>query len=156
MPRLDQAIKEVHEEVINRIEEEIGDEEGLFKSEGIEIKDVIDGDRVRTKPAVPSIWVFGEPAEPEHTTSMRDTWTYPIMLLGVVKDDNPDEGRHLSNTIAALARSSVIKYQKGRRLGLNYVQDVRSGRFQPSAEWLNEDNMYAAAALIEVIFLIKE
>lgn len=115
---------------------------------------IVRGDRARPQPPAPALFVYTETARNEHThRAMHETWTLPVILVAVVKDDEPEEGYREATSLAARARSVAIE---NRRLDLEYVQDVSSSRFEASAPWMREGQMFFSLAVIDVRFVVLE
>jgi len=119
------------------------------------VKEVVRGDRVRPRPEPPTIWIFTDEAVAIHPPmSLAEKWSLPIVLSAVYKTDDPDTGYMEATSLAAKARSVILK---DRTLGLrNFIQDVQSVRFDPSGPHFNEGQLYGAAATVNVIFTIFE
>lgn len=148
---LNEAIEEIITAVVNKLQAATVEGQPLE-----EVESVVRGDRARPRPPVPSLWVFAETAQPQHSPrTIAETWHLPIVITPVVKEsEEPEDGYKKATELAAKARSIVIK---DRSLGLRaYVQDVRSGRFEPSAPWHRRETLYSAVAVILVIFTICE
>ncbi len=143
--RLDEAIGQIEEAIAARIRDA-----ELFPS-------VVTGYFSRTVPQLPKVHVVATLGEPSHRiTTLKECWTIEVMLIVVVKDDDPEHGYREARTLAAKARSIVIQ---GRVLGLpEIVRDVTSGRFEPSAPYFeyNQRSLYAAAAVVNVEMIIWE
>ena len=157
--RLDEAIEEVIDAVVSALKAEITLHESEDEEAAAPLLEanltIVRGDRSRPRPATPAIWVFPEAASIEHNPrTLAETWRLPIALVSIWKDDDPEEGYKMASSLAARARSVVIRDRSlGKR---SYVQDTRSGRFEASAPWHSEGSLFAALALIEVIMLIRE
>lgn len=125
-----------------------------------DVKEVIRGDRARPTPYTPCLWVFGETAQADNVyTALQERWTLPVALVAVISSYEPEQAYQQATGLAARARSAVIKHR--RLLGedgnsITAVQDVRSGRFEPSAPWHKEKNLYSAVAVMNVIFRTRE
>lgn len=147
--RLDEAFEAIINSVIGVLSAATVD--GLL----VGVNTVVRGDRARPRPDVPAVWVFAENANPEHSpTTLQERWVMPIALVAIVKSDDTEEGYRGASSLAARARSVVLK---DRTLGLRrLVQDTRSGRFEPSGPWHREGNLYSSVALVEVTFRILE
>jgi hypothetical protein len=145
-----EAIEEILDAIVTLVEAETVDGGSLS-----DIEEVIRGDRHKTKPAVPAIWIFAETANIAHPPmAMAEKWTMPVILSAIVKNDDVEEGYKEATELAAKARTAVLS---DRTLGLRtFVQDTRSLRFEPSAPWLRQGSLFAANAVIEVIFTIFE
>ena len=148
--RLDEAFEGIITNITEMLEAET--QEGHLLEE---IEEVVRGDRARPRPRTPSLWVFAERANPTHTpSSMQESWELPIVLTPVIKTDLPEEGYKEASELAAKARSILLK---NRTLNLReVVQDTRSGRYEPSAPWHNEGQLYSAVAVVIVTFRIRE
>lgn len=119
-----------------------------------DVDEIIRGDRARPHPRVPTIWVYPDAATPTHVTSQQEAWTLPVMLVAVVKNDDPDKGYTAATDLAARARSVVLE---GRGLeSRDYVQDIVSGRFECSGPWYRDGVLFSAIAVVEVKFRILE
>lgn len=148
--RLDEAIDIILDQVMELLKEEIAP--GCLL-EGV--KSIVRGDRYKTPPPLPSVWVFADVATASHPpAAIHETWELPILLVSVIKNDIPEDGYRLATRLAARARSAIMKHRTLDRRDV--VQDVRSIRFEPSAPWLNEGSKYSSVAVISVRFRIME
>ncbi len=141
------------EEILDSIEDSL---KSAAKKNGSleEVKEIVRGDRHKTKPKVPAVWIFSETATCEHLSSIVENWTLPVILSAIVKEDRPEAGYRKATRLAAKARSEILKE---RTLGLRkFVQDSQSARFEASAPWLREGSLFAANAVLNVIFRVKE
>lgn len=147
---LDVALNQIIDAVVERLGSASEDEESPLH--GVNI---VRGDRSRPRPQTPALWVFAETAQPEHNPrALAETWELPIVITPIIKSDDPEDGYRQATTLAAQARSAVIA---GRDLDLrDFVQDVRSGRFEASAPWHRRETLYSAVAQVRVIFTILE
>jgi len=148
--RLDKAFDSIMTKIEEKLSEATADGELLD-----EVESVIRGDRARSNPLTPAIWIFAEQANPSHEpTTIREVWSLPVALTAIVQSDDPVEGYSKASELAAKARSAVLN---SRTLDLrDFVQDVRSGRFEPSGPWHTQGRLYGAVAVVEVTFIIKE
>ncbi len=148
--RLDQAINQIIDAIVNSIEEEVRDG-GLLE----EVNTVIRGDKTRPKPETPSIFVFTDVARAEASPrTLAEQWRLPVILVVTVKDNDPEEGYRLATELSAKARSVVLR---DRSLGLRrIVQDTKSLRFEASSPHNQQGALHGAAATIEVLFTILE
>lgn len=148
--RLDEALEDIIDAVVDVLQKEVKEEGDL---EGVET--IVRGDRTRPAPRPPTIWVRCLDAIPNHERrSYAEMWALDVLLIAVVKSDDPEEGYRKATALAARARSVVLK---DRSLGLRgFVQDVRSGRFEPSGPDLQNDTLIAASAVVQVHFTILE
>lgn len=142
---LHEAIEAVMDAAVTILESEIvtgGTLEGVVQ--------IVRGDRRRTTPEVPAIWVYNEPLTPSNIVALQESWQMPISLVSVVKQDDSVEGFKEATRLAALARSAMLK---NRPLGeRQYVQDTKSGRFEPAGPWYSSGNLYSAIAQVIVTF----
>lgn len=152
--RLDEAFEAIITAIVQELEEE--KEKG---SDGLleELETIIRGDRARPRPATPALWVFAEQANPSHDTSaIQESWELPVVITPVCKSDDPEDGYRQATRLASRARSVVMR---NRTLGLRpTVQDIKSGRFEPSAPWHSDDkrSLFTAVSVVVVKFRIKE
>lgn len=121
-----------------------------------EVETIVRGDRARPRPSLPGLFVYADVARNEHAhRALHETWALPVIIVATVKnDDDPEEGYREATALAARARSVAIT--KGRRLGLDFVQDVASTQFEASGPWMREGSLFLSAATIEVRFTILE
>jgi hypothetical protein len=145
--RLDEAINLILDAVVNKLKEDC-----LLS----EVNTIVRGDRARPNPKPPSIFVYADVAYPEHPPrTLAESWTLPVLLVSTVKNDKPEEGYQEATTLAAKARSAALK--EDRSLGLrDFVQDVRSFRFEPSSPLMRDGSLFGSAAVIQVVFTILE
>lgn len=143
-------LNEAYAAVIDAIEVAV-----VAAKEELGIEEVVRGDRARPRPPTPCVWIFSEPAMVDHSkTTNRERWKVPVILAAIVKEEEPEDGYANASDLAAQVRSKVLA---DRTLGIRaVVQDVQSNRFEPSAPWHNEGNLYASVAVVDVIFLVKE
>jgi hypothetical protein len=148
--RLDEAFEAIIDSITNMLIAACGGG-GLLEG----VRAVVRGDRARPRPDVPAVWVFAEMVNPEHNpTTIQESWSLPVVLAAIVKSEDPEEGYRMASSLAARARSVVLKE---RTLGLRQVvQDTRSGRFEPGGPWHREGNLYSAVAVLQVTFRIRE
>lgn len=147
--RLDQAIKEIIDSIEATLKVATGKGKALE-----DIKEVVKGERHRTKPPVPALWIFTEIATIEHSSALVERWTLPVIISAILKENDPEAGYEKAREYAAKARSEVLA---DRTLGLReFVQDVQSNRFEAGGPWLREGTLFAANAVISVMFRIKE
>jgi hypothetical protein len=121
-----------------------------------DIRSVVRGDRARPQPAMPAVWVVPEPASCDATTGARaaiaETWTMPVRIAALVSSDDPEAAGREVVRIAALARRAVLG---DRRLGLPYVNDVTSTRFDAAVRRAERNrNLHWADATVTVRFRI--
>ena len=147
---LSTALEEILDKVKELLEAAVGDGKSLAG-----IKEVIRGDRHRTKPDVPAIWIFADTATVAHPPmALAEKWTVPIVLSAIVKENDVEKGYKGATEFAAKARSVILK---DRTLGLrNFVQDTQSARFEASAPWLRQGSLFASNAVVNVIFTVLE
>ena len=148
--RLDEAFEEIIDSIVETLQG--ATEEGELLEE---IKSVVRGDRSRPRPDLPALWIFPERATAQSTPrTIAETWDLPISLTVVVKSDDPEIGQKVSTRLSALSRSVILK---DRSLGLrDFVQDTRSGSFEPSGPHHNEGTLWGSASQIIVKFVICE
>lgn len=155
MSTLDEGFEEIMNSIMRKLEAERAPGKSLS-----DVKKVIRGDRSEPTPNTPCIWVFGETAQSDDNyTTLQERWTQPIALVAVVSTYDPDAGYRQATSLAARARSVALKE---RRLSdkngkpLQMVQDIKSARFEPSAPWHKQGNLYSAVAVVSVIFRVME
>ncbi len=148
--RLDEAFEAIMDNALAKLQAEQV-EGGLLA----EVTTIVRGDRARPSPPTPSLWLFGEQATPSHEpTTIQESWMLPLLITPVYQSIDPEVGYRKASEIAAKGRSILLA---DRTLGLReLVQDVRSGRFEPSAPWHNQGNLYSAVAVLQVTFRIRE
>jgi len=119
------------------------------------VKTLIRGDRSRPAPTTPAIWVRSLTASCDQSQrSYTEKWTLNVLVLAIVKNNDPEKGYMEATTLAARARSEILK---DRTLGKRaYIQDVRSGNFEMGGPNLQNESLFAATATIEVHFVILE
>jgi hypothetical protein len=147
---LDEALEGILDAIVAALKEATK-EDGLLEG----VQTIVRGDRARPNPDQPAIWVYAMPADPDHSQrSYAELFKMDVALLAIVKDSEPEDGYKAANKFAARARSVVLK---DRSLGKRkYVQDVRSGRYEPSGPTMQKDTLFAALAFVQVHFLILE
>lgn len=118
---------------------------------------VILGDRTRNKHDYPSINILPGTASNSHQRgAIREQWLFPIILVAMTHDNNPENGRLLVQELVAKARSVLLK---DRRLGLNgIVQDIYSDTYEPSTDWQRDtkNSIFYAMTTINVRFNVCE
>jgi len=121
-----------------------------------EVEAVIRGDRSRGRKEIPVIWVLPERADATSTrVSMAEEWDLSVALVAIVKNADPETGNKKAIELASKARGLFLT--KGNRtLGLNYVRDIKSGRFEPNSPYDGEGNIFAALAELKIDFLTQE
>lgn len=154
-------LAEAIEQIIAKVEEKIQAARANTLSE---IKTMITGDATNKNKIPPMLWLITDTARvsPESTT-LREIWSLPIMLVVVVKDSaDPEKGQKLATKLAARARSVVLKiksgekYVKDRDLGLSFVNHVESTAFEPRTRFPSEGGKYSAGTAINIEFTIFE
>ena len=145
-------LAEAIEQIIDKVEEELNTAVGSSLSE---VKTVARGEAVRPKPMPPIMWIYTDTARvsPDSTT-LREVWEMPIMLVAVVQDSqDPKRGQALATKLAAKARTVIIN---DRKLGLSFVNYVESTAFEPRTRFPAEGGKYSAGTAISVTFTIFE
>jgi len=119
------------------------------------VSQIVRGDRARPNPIIPAIWVYPDAMTPSNANvTLQEQWVMPILLVSVIKNANPELGYKEATSLAATARSIILK---DRTLGSRpYVQDTESGRFEPSGPWYRDGQLFSAVAVVEVTFRILE
>lgn len=147
---LDQAIDDILTALQTALAGELGETRRLA-----DVETIVIGERSRPRPDLPALWVFGDIAVANHITAgIAETWELPVTLVSIVQSDEPESAYRQAASIAARARSVVLK---DRRLGLDFVNDVVSTRFEPSRETsIDNRTIYSAAATVTVRFRIHE
>jgi hypothetical protein len=78
----------------------------------------------------------------------------PVRIAALVSNDDPEQGGRDCVRLAARARAQVLG---DRRLGLAYVNDVKSTRFEAAARTSERNrNLHWADATVTVRFRIRE
>ncbi len=147
---LDEAIDDIMSSLQNTLEAKIQTGEDLDI-----VKAIYRGDRSVKTPKTPCIWIFPDVAICAHPpTAIMESWEMPINLVSVFYSNDAEEGYRRANELAARARTQILK---NRDLGLNaFVQDARSGRFEPSNPAYVAGNNYSAVAVIKITFNVLE
>jgi hypothetical protein len=150
---LEDAIEEIIDAMIAAIDD--ARQESDSDAPLAAVQKVIRGNRTRPMPDLPAIWVVPQVAVNAQTSpGLAEVWTMPVTIAAMVKDDDPDDGSRLAARLAARARSVVLG---GRRLGLDYVNDVVSTNLNPVAVHGNRNrNIHATDATVTVRFLVRE
>lgn len=147
---LDIAINDILASIQNTLEAKIqtGEELDIIKA-------IYRGDRATKSPKTPCVWIFPDVAICSHPpTAIMESWEMPINLVSVFYSNDAEEGYKRANELAARARTQILK---NRDLGLNtFVQDTRSGRFEPSNPAYVAGNNYSAVSVIIVTFNVLE
>jgi len=119
------------------------------------VKNIIYGDKSKPGPTPPTLWIRGLQARPNHSQrSYAEKWEFDVLIMAIVKNSDPEKSYKEANALAARARSAVLR---DRTLGKRrYVQDVRSGTFEPSGPDMRNESLSAATAVIQVHFVILE
>jgi len=148
--KLNEALEGILNSITDMLEEANGKGHGL----GVEAT-IVRGDRARPQPDLPAVWFHGMPATPDHSQrTMAEKWTLPIAIVALVQNTEPEEGYSQATELAARARSVLIRDRTLRQR--EYVQDVKSGRFEMSGPDTQREDIFAASAIIEVVFVILE
>lgn len=146
------TLAEAYEQIVDSLIRRFNDETKPG-GELDEIKQVVDGDKLDYAPDHPALWVWADDAHVIGETSMVETWELPVILAVVYYDNNPVNGRKQAQKLVAKSRSVA---RKNRRLGLPFVQDVRSAYFIPNTDHETKSNLYGAGAAVNVIFNVIE
>lgn len=132
----------------------------LKDSTEIEVEEVLRGDRSRPVPTAPMLWVIGEAAQADNTyTTLQERWILPVAIGAVVSSYDAETGYQEASLLAAKARAVIVKNRRLKDADgkpLEAVQDVRGGRFEPSAPWHNKGNLYTSIVVLNVIFRTRE
>lgn len=151
---LDEAVEGILDGCKSVLEKEIA-EDGDLEDFGIE--GVIVGDSARPAPRPPALWVRMLQATCDHSQrSYAEKWVVDVLIIAIIRDNDPATGYRTVNKLASRARSVLLK---DRSLGnRKYVQDVRSLRYDPSGPVLpgTNESLHAASATIQVHFVILE
>jgi len=148
--RLDEALEGIMDGIVNALEQNRGPGNDLE-----EVKTIVCGDRSRPAPQTPAVWVRALTASCDHSQrSYAEKWQVEIIILAIVKNNQPEDGYREATSLAARARSVVLR---DRTLGKRaYVQDVRSGNFEMGGPNLQNESLFASTATIQVHFVILE
>lgn len=158
MPReitLDSAIDQIYDAIKSRLEDLRGDLLSDFES-------VIMGDWTHVGFDLPTLWVVPDVAilDPDGSGFLAEVWEIPVAMVAFAWDDDPAVGYREANRLAALARVGILKYdddKKYRRLGLSFVNDVRSTSFEPARTTpVDNRTLFGAAAIVTVRFTVLE
>lgn len=120
------------------------------------VKSVIDGDSLHYTPQTPALWVMPSEASCEHDRgAIRETWTLPVTIVGVVAMTRPEHHRRQAIDIVSEAMSLIVK---NRRLGLSFVHDVvKTGlAFRPARSPDRSKGLYAVAGTVKITLNIRE
>lgn len=125
------------------------------KGELPDVAAVVRGDRSRPQPKMPCVWVVPDQATCDNTaTGLREQWTLLVRIAALVVSDDPDKGGRDAVRFAAIARSLTLR---DRRLGLPFVNSVKSFRFDASPRVAERNrNLYWADATVQVTFQVRE
>lgn len=152
---LETAIEEILDAMVDTLEAAASSESSPPTDDLSEIRTIVRGDRARPQPENPSLWLFPGIAVADHTThGLAEAWTMPVTIAALVSSDDPEQGARDAVRLAARARSRVLR---SRRLGLAYVQDVVSTRFDPGARQSERNrNLRWVDAIVTVRFKVWE
>lgn len=152
MAGLAEALEGIVDAVIAAIQAEVADSDGPLSG----VAAVVRGDRARPMPKLPAIWVIPEPASAQQTEYGDDErWSVPITAAALVKDDDPEAAGRACVALAAEARAAVLR--AGSKLGLDYVIDVRSLRFDALSRTAERNrDLHWADATVRVEFDTSE
>jgi hypothetical protein len=142
------ALEEIQEAIKTILEQE--KESGYLT----EVETVIRGDRARPKPPTPVVWLFINNATPESSTlSLVQSWGLTVTLSVVYKSDDPSRGFFKATEIATKAREVILR---NRKLGLDYVSDIKDINFTPSNPAMANGNLYNSEWMFSVKFISKD
>lgn len=116
------------------------------------IRSVTVGDKARTRPQPPYLWVAVGAAVQQEARAIHETWTVSVMLNVFVASESPEDGWMEAMTWAAKASSVVLT---DRKLGLDYVTDVRRRSLEPIGQ-LRENRRFGAFARLDMTAHIVE
>lgn len=143
MPSLDEAIDQLLEQARAALEQ---------APELASVRTVVRGEVARPMPELPAIWIVPEPATQDADTyGPQETWTLPLGLAALVRDDDPDAGARTAASLAALARRVVLK-----EAWPSWVIWVRSRRVDLAARSDRDRNLHWADVTVEVRFVVEE
>lgn len=149
MATLDQAVEDILTEIVESITAET-DATGSLS----EVVSVVRGDRARPMPALPAVWVVPQSAKfVQAEFGEQEEWFMPVSIAALVKDDNPDTGGRLAQSITARARAAALN---SRPAGVAVI-DVRSDTFDPTARSSEQNRtLFWTEATIRVTFTVDE
>lgn len=147
--RLDEAVEAVLDAVETALQAAVTPG-GLLEGAA----EVVRGDRARPRPDVPAVWIFAEMATISHTTSgLAELWTLPVVLAAlIVETEDPPDGYREATRWAGRALEVVLREGTNRNLGLDFVEDVVSSRFEASSPRMRQKNIYWSDAVVDVRF----
>ncbi len=144
MPGLDEAVRQVLAAACAALE---------TAPELTEVRTVVRGPLARPLPELPAIWVVPEPAgQDADAYGPAETWTLPVSLAALVRDDDPERGASAAARLAAAARKAVL-----RGIPFPWVVWVRSrsADLAPARDERNR-NLHWADVTVEVRFSVEE
>ncbi|GLB58675.1 hypothetical protein [Cytobacillus sp. NCCP-133] len=142
------ALEEIQEKIKSILEQETLPE-GYLQ----DVETVIRGDRARPKPATPVIWLFTNSVSPEgKTLGLTQDNGFSITLSVVYKNDDPSKGFSMASDIALRAREVILR---DRKLGLDYVSDIKDINTTLSNPAMANGNLYNAEWMFSVKFTSK-
>ena len=100
----------------------------------------------KLKPLVLALY-FGSATIDHNDRSIYEKWTYPIYVLGLVVDKDPQRGRELSTILATEAREKLLSDRNLKKS----VRDLKGTSFTPADE-RGQENLYSAGAGMEARF----
>ena len=151
---LEDAVEAIIDAMVDRIDAARQESESGQDNPLVDVKEVVRGNRTRPMPKLPAIWVVPQTATNASTSpGLAEVWSMPVTIAAMVKSDDPEQGGRDAARLASRARSVVLG---GRRLGLEYVNDVVSTSLNPVAVHGANVNIHATDAVVTVRFLIRE
>jgi hypothetical protein len=145
MAKLSKAYRAIVDAVVHAVERDLASD----------VESVVSGARARPMPKLPAIWVLPEPATASQATfGDEEEWTLQLTLAAVARSDDPEAAAALVAELAARALSAALS---DHRLGLEYVTDVQSLRFDGAARTAEQNRtIHWADATVRVIFTVEE
>ena len=98
------------------------------------------------KPPVLALY-FGSATIDHNDSSITEKWAYPVYVLGLVVDRDPQRGRELSTKLVTEAREKILSSRSLK----NSVVDIKGTSYTPADE-RGEENLYSAGAGMEARF----
>lgn len=139
------AKRQIRAEILARLEAEI-----VANGRLDGVKTVADGERVRSIPELPGVFLIRE-GETVTQERIHETIDYELSLLAIVTNDDPEEGLDEAEKWSAEATAVVLA---DRHLGLDFVNDAKFVRGIPVSGAHTEGRRSGSVSVITVTFTI--
>ncbi len=124
----------------------------------VKLKIIHIGPKVKTsKFQPPLIWILANPSPIDDTSfALNETWTLKYIIVGVIKDHDPEVGMKAARRLALQASAELIKDSDARQLGGTTHDIVRTGWIPAENTAENDDTIFGAGIEFDLKFKTKQ